>query len=549
MKITKNPQTEVSEIAVQTPPSTKRHVDSFQDDSNVSVEDIIGETFIECSVETAEERSTRLSAYHIIKQKLIARGIPDHEIAFIHDANTPSKKAELIRKANAGEIRVLLGSTSKMGTAMNAQERLIALHHLDAPWRPADVEQREGVGDMVLTTAQVKAVASGNPKVKQHIALGIELTKLDRLRTSFYNDRRSMRHELTWLPSQVYTAEEEITKHTRAIDTRKELREGEFSIQLKANIDSSNYSTFNDRSQAGHALRHLTNQALDKARLVVTGTSVTEVIGQYRGLTLYAHATGLSGSSYSNLFSLSVSIQIRATPDGTVYIASLTDSDPGILQSIDYQLRTIEDRLRQATKRRDSYAQRQAQCEVDSAKPWEHHLTYNRLKRRYEKLSGELQGADVKLDETIKFAELKEEEVTGAPEPEEESDGSDYNIDTSPVDYSECRSGNSLTGLETDPIIAPFDPRLVTSHPSYPPRQECDRSAEPKHIAEVQTTPITESLTIHITSPSLTTIQAVVHHNHTQAIKPFSKRKRIAAQSSSPQLAFEFNTLGQNNAP
>lgn len=84
------------------------------------------------------------SVYDDLKQKLIDRGIPEKEIAFIHDANTDEQKTDLFAKVNAGTIRVLLGSTPKMGAGMNAQERLVALHHLDAPWRPSDLEQREG---------------------------------------------------------------------------------------------------------------------------------------------------------------------------------------------------------------------------------------------------------------------------------------------------------------------------------------------------------------------------------------------------------------------
>ncbi len=94
--------------------------------------------------ETKEEREARLSVYHEIKRQLIAQGIPENEIAFVHDYDGPAAQAELSRKVNAGEIRIVLASTAKPGVGANIQERLYALHHLDAPWRPADIEQREG---------------------------------------------------------------------------------------------------------------------------------------------------------------------------------------------------------------------------------------------------------------------------------------------------------------------------------------------------------------------------------------------------------------------
>ena len=87
---------------------------------------------------------SNFNVYEDIRSKLIARGVPPEEIAFIHDANTEVKKKELFAKVRAGQVRVLLGSTAKMGAGTNCQDRLIALHDLDCPWRPGDLEQRSG---------------------------------------------------------------------------------------------------------------------------------------------------------------------------------------------------------------------------------------------------------------------------------------------------------------------------------------------------------------------------------------------------------------------
>ena len=82
--------------------------------------------------------------YHEIQRKLMEKGVPQEEIAFIHSANTETRKAELFAKVRSGQVRFLLGSTAKMGAGTNVQDRLIAEHHLDVPWRPSDIEQREG---------------------------------------------------------------------------------------------------------------------------------------------------------------------------------------------------------------------------------------------------------------------------------------------------------------------------------------------------------------------------------------------------------------------
>src|SRR5262245_50060450 len=96
------------------------------------------------TVETEQERLDRQGIYGEIKRELVKRGIPAQEIAFIHDFKTPVEKARAFADANAGKIRVMIASTEKAGAGTNMQERLCALHHLDAPWRPSDVEQREG---------------------------------------------------------------------------------------------------------------------------------------------------------------------------------------------------------------------------------------------------------------------------------------------------------------------------------------------------------------------------------------------------------------------
>ena len=265
--------------------------------------------------ETPTERFLRQSLYHEIKTKLIRKGIPADEIQFVHSADTQTKKARLIEAVNAGKVRILLGSTSKMGVAMNAQERLIALHHIDAPWRPRDVEQREGrilrqgnifdavfiflyvtkgsmdcytwqileskarfihqilsgeitqrtaedIGEMVLTTAQVKAIASGNPQVMQRVQLELNLIKLERLRAAYYNNRASMRHELSYLPNQVNIYQTEIDWHKHALTMRQPpLLDDRFAIRLKKTLADESFALVDKRQEAGRILRHLSSLA------------------------------------------------------------------------------------------------------------------------------------------------------------------------------------------------------------------------------------------------------------------------------------------------
>ena len=203
--------------------------------------------------------SSRFSVYDDIRNKLVARGIPAEEIAFIHEANTDVRKAKLFSDMNAGHVRILLGSTSKMGAGMNVQKRLVAAHHLDAPWRPSDLEQRNGriirqgnlfyerdpdsfsvgiynyatkqtydarmwqtieykaaaieqfrKGDLLqrviddvqseaANAAEMKAAASGNPLILMQVQLAADLRKLEALYSQHQRGQHRLRDRLKWL--------------------------------------------------------------------------------------------------------------------------------------------------------------------------------------------------------------------------------------------------------------------------------------------------------------------------------------------------------------
>ncbi len=228
--------------------------------------------------ENADQRSTQLvfcdlstphndgnfNVYDDLRRKLIECGVPEGEIAFIHDANTEARKAELFANVRAGKVRILLGSTAKMGAGTNVQKRLIALHHLDIPWRPSDIEQREGrilrqgndnpkveifryvtentfdsymwqtvenkqrfigqimtsksparscedVDETALNYAEVKALATGNPHIKEKMDLEVQVAKLKLLKSNYLSTRYSMEDRLLkQVPRDIRMTEESI---------------------------------------------------------------------------------------------------------------------------------------------------------------------------------------------------------------------------------------------------------------------------------------------------------------------------------------------------
>jgi hypothetical protein len=204
-----------------------------------------------CDLSTPKNDGS-FNVYDDIKKKLVARGVSPEEVAFIHDANTETRKAELFAKVRSGAVRVLIGSTAKMGAGTNVQERLIAIHDLDCPWRPSDLEQRRGrlvrqgntnervevyryvtentfdsylwqmvegkqrfigqimtskspvrsaedVDEQALSYAEIKALATGNPLIKERMDLDVEVARLKMLKADFL--------------SQKYTLEDNVIKH------------------------------------------------------------------------------------------------------------------------------------------------------------------------------------------------------------------------------------------------------------------------------------------------------------------------------------------------
>lgn len=465
-------------------------------------------------VETAEEVSLKNGVYHEIKRKLNERyGIPPEEIAFIHEADTPAKKAALFKAVNAGRVRVLIGSTSKLGTGVNVQKRLVALHHVDEPWKPAELEQREGrilrqgniypevylfhyvtersfdgymlqtleskarfisqilagevtartaedVGDMVLTVAQVKAIASGNPMVQRRIELEVKLVKLDRLRAAYYNNRAAMRADLEELPQTIAAQEAEVEGHEQAVRARQPLDEDKFGITLKRKLGDAESASFDKRERAGAHIRYLADLLLNELRRGAGRGSLTEDVGFYRGFKISVYVSGNSRFvGTSSLFNFQSEIHLRATDEGTCYIAQIGESNVGITQSIDYQLRHVEDRLGQACAGLEMLRTRLATVRAEVDKPWTHAAEYRRLRREYEAMGAALQAEGIEVEHSTTFTVDEgeaETNTTGDEHSAELAVSSAADGAASTDDLGTHR--NPFTGLEDWPIIVHEQP-------------------------------------------------------------------------------------------
>ena len=256
------------------------------------------------STEEADDTELDTSSaklYEDMKAYLVKRGIPAKEIAFIHDADTDVKKKQLFADVNDGKVRVLIGSTGKMGVGMNAQKRIVAIHHLDAPWRPGDVEQRDGrafrqknmneevskytyvtegsfdarlwdildrkqhfinqimngedvgrsaedTGDVTLSAAEVKALASGNPMIMEQVQLSTDLSKLQDLRRAYNSSITAAKAKLLEDEQKIKTLEGSISNLADDINARVDTySDGKFSMTI-------GNKTFTEKKDAGTAL-------------------------------------------------------------------------------------------------------------------------------------------------------------------------------------------------------------------------------------------------------------------------------------------------------
>lgn len=267
------------------------------------------------------------NVYDDIKNKLIEKGIPSEEIAFIHDAKNEKQKDELFAKVKTGEIRILLGSTQKMGAGTNVQDKLIAIHDLDCPWKPSDLEQRMGrivrqgnenkevrilryvtentfdaylyqlvenkqkfisqimtsksparsaedVDESALSYAEIKALATGNPLIKEKMDLDIQVSKLKMLKSSYLSQKYILEDKvLKKYPKQISKFKEEISGYEKDIEflSKNNNKTGEFSfMEIKGRV-------YTDKEEAGKAL-------LESCKTI--GNSLSQEIGSYRGFKM-----------------------------------------------------------------------------------------------------------------------------------------------------------------------------------------------------------------------------------------------------------------------
>lgn len=352
-----------------------------------------------CDLSTPKNDGT-FSVYNDLRDKLIARGIPAEEIAFVHDATNEAQKKELFAKVRRGKIRVLLGSTFKMGAGTNVQDKLIALHDLDCPWRPRDLEQRSGriirqgnqnpevqiyryvtegtfdsylyqmvenkqrfisqvftsksparvmqeIDDAVLSYNEIKALATGNPMIIEHANLETEVNKLKMLNASHLSQKYELEDKiLKYYPQEISRLNERIAGYTADIARREENTPAKKEDFPPMKIHGTIYT---EKAEAGKAL-------IEACKQLTNSDPVP--IGSYRGFEMQ-----LFYEAFSKEYRVALKGQLTHT-------ASLGTDIHGNITRLDNALNGLENRLQEHRDRLENTKTQMEAAKADAAKPF-----------------------------------------------------------------------------------------------------------------------------------------------------------------------------------
>ena len=367
--------------------------------------------------------SGKFSVYDDMKQKLMATGIPAEEIAFIHDANTDIRKAKLFSDMNTGRVRVLLGSTAKMGAGMNVQKRLVAAHHLDAPWRPSDLEQRNGriirqgnmfyernpdtftvkifnyatkmtydsrmwqcieyksaaieqfrKGDLLqrviddvaseaANAAEMKAAASGNPLILMQVQLAADLRKLEALYSQHQRSQHRMRDRLKYLASTETRLAKEETLYAENIRRRDSHTR---TVMEKGKEKILVELTADGKTFTARDSDKIRDRLLDGIKEVTRDSSAKFLFGSYRGFEVFVERSRRIGGRDGFQLSLQGAGEREFRPGNLFYDFEENLSLSGLFQRIDnFLAKGLDESI---TMQRENARQEKAELEtVNSA--------------------------------------------------------------------------------------------------------------------------------------------------------------------------------------
>ena len=343
-------------------------------------------------------KENQFDAYHEIKRLLKELGIPENQIAFIHDAKDDVQREALFEKVRTGEVRVLIGSTEKLGTGTNVQHKLLAVHHLDVPWRPSDLTQRDGrivrqgnenkevqiyryvakdsfdsylwqvqenklrfinqimsnrsyarsaddVDQTLLNAAEAKAIATGNPKILEKINTDKEVMTLQMLKNSYQENKLKMTHWLENYPSKQQDLQMQLNRLTQDNQSVVALSNQDFKITIDGKV-------YTDKTEALEALNIHFPQAVDITQMQ------GKVIGEYKGFKLSIVPNTMSSANL-------------VMEGQTKHIATIEKNGKGTFVRMDNVLETIPRRINDTKNELSDLEKRYIDTQAQIQKPFE----------------------------------------------------------------------------------------------------------------------------------------------------------------------------------
>ena len=358
-----------------------------------------GTQLIFCDLSTPKADGT-FNVYDDLREKLMARGIPKEEIVFIHEAGTEAKKAELFAKVRSGQVRILIGSTPKLGAGTNVQDRLIALHHLDCPWKPSDLEQQEGrilrqgnrnnkvkifryvtegtfdaymwqilenkqkfisqimtskspvracedVDDTALSYAEIKALATGNPYIKEKMDLDIQVSKLKLMKANHTSAKYRLETDIArTYPVQITATKERIAGLKADFAAAKPIVEAD-KDHFSMIVGGKEYT---DRKEAG--------TALIAACAGLKAVNTSGQVGEYQGFSMTA-----SFDSFHQTYQVTLKRQCS-------YTVEIGKDELGNIQRINNALAGIGKKLTESEQKLENLQKQLSTAQEEVKKPF-----------------------------------------------------------------------------------------------------------------------------------------------------------------------------------
>lgn len=366
-------------------------------------------------------KENQFDAYHEMKRLLKELGIPENQIAFIHDAKDDIQREALFEKVRTGEVRVLLGSTEKLGTGTNVQHKLLAVHHLDVPWRPSDLTQRDGrivrqgnenkevqiyryvakdsfdsylwqvqenklrfinqimsnrsyarsaddVDQTLLNAAEAKAIATGNPKILEKINTDKEVLTLQMLKNSYQENKLKMTHWLENYPSKQQDLQMQLNRLTQDNQSVVALSNQEFQITIDGKV-------YTDKSEALEVLNIHFPQAVDITQMQ------GKVIGEYKGFKLSIVPNTMSSANL-------------VMEGQTKHIATIEKNGKGTFVRMDNVLEAIPRRINDTKNELSDLEKRYIDTQAQIQKPFEREAELQTLLEKQVRINLEIESGE-----------------------------------------------------------------------------------------------------------------------------------------------------------